>query len=69
MGIKKFKPVTPGTRFRSILDNEELTRDTPEKSLLEPLSSKGGRNHHGHVTMRWQGGRPQARLPQDRLQA
>jgi large subunit ribosomal protein L2 len=56
MGIKKFKPVTPGTRFRSTLDNEELTRDTPERSLLEPLTSKGGRNHHGHVTTRWQGG-------------
>jgi large subunit ribosomal protein L2 len=33
-----------------------LTRGTPEKSLLEPLKGKGGRNHHGHVTTRWQGG-------------
>ena len=56
MGIKKFKPMTAGTRFRSVLENDELTRDTPERSLLEPLKSKGGRNHHGHVTMRWQGG-------------
>ena len=43
MAIKKFKPVTPGTRFRSTLGNEEITRDTPEKSLLEPLRGKGGR--------------------------
>ncbi len=56
MAIKKFKPVTPGTRFRSTLANEELTRATPEKSLIEPLKSMGGRNHHGHVTVRWQGG-------------
>jgi large subunit ribosomal protein L2 len=56
MAIKKFKPVTPGTRFRSTLGNEEVTRSEPERSLLEPLSSKGGRNHHGHVTMRRRGG-------------
>jgi large subunit ribosomal protein L2 len=56
MAIKKFKPVTPGTRFRSTLANEEITRDVPERSLLEPLRSQGGRNHHGHVTTRWQGG-------------
>jgi large subunit ribosomal protein L2 len=56
MAIKKFKPVTAGTRFRSTLGNEEITRDEPERSLLESLSSKGGRNHHGHVTMRRRGG-------------
>ena len=56
MAIKKFKPVTSGTRFRSTLGNEEVTRSEPERSLLEPLSSKGGRNHHGHVTMRRRGG-------------
>ena len=56
MAIKKFRPITPGTRFRSTLGNEEITRATPEKSLIEPLKSMGGRNHHGHVTMRWQGG-------------
>lgn len=56
MAIKKLKPVTPGTRFRSILKNEELTRATPERSLVEPVSSKGGRNHHGRVTTRWRGG-------------
>src|SRR4051812_19526139 len=48
--------MTAGTRFRTVLTNEEITRDTPERSLIEPLTSKGGCNHHGHVTMRWQGG-------------
>ena len=56
MAIKKFKPVTKGTRFRSILENEVITRKGPEKSLTESLSGKGGRNHHGHITMRRRGG-------------
>ena len=56
MGIKKFKPVTPGQRTRSVLDNEALTRKGPEKSLTESLSSSGGRNHHGRITVRRRGG-------------
>jgi large subunit ribosomal protein L2 len=56
MAIKKFKPVTPGTRFRSSLEGKEITRSTPEKSLLEPLKKSGGRNHHGHITTRRRGG-------------
>ena len=56
MGIKKFKPVTPGQRFRSTLDGDVITRKGPEKSLTESLSSKGGRNHHGHITVRRRGG-------------
>jgi large subunit ribosomal protein L2 len=56
MGIKKFSPVTPGTRFRSILDGDAITRKGPERSLTESVSSKGGRNHHGHVTVRHRGG-------------
>ena len=56
MAIKKFKPVTAGTRFRSSLEKKEITRDTPEKSLLEPLKKSGGRNHHGHITSRRRGG-------------
>ena len=56
MAIKKFRPITPGTRFRSMLTNDEITRSEPERSLLEPRTSKGGRNHHGHVTVRWRGG-------------
>jgi large subunit ribosomal protein L2 len=53
MGIRQFKPVTPGSRFRSVSDFAEITRDTPEKSLLEPIKRSGGRNNQGHVTMRY----------------
>jgi large subunit ribosomal protein L2 len=56
MAIKKFKPVTPGTRFRSTMETTEITRSTPEKSLVESLSKSGGRNHHGHITSRRRGG-------------
>jgi large subunit ribosomal protein L2 len=56
MPTKTFKPMTPGTRFRSVTVNEEITRDTPEKSLLEPIRKTGGRNHHGHITSRRRGG-------------
>ena len=56
MGIRQFKPVTAATRFRSVSDFAEVTRGTPEKSLLEPLRRTGGRNNKGHVTMRRQGG-------------
>lgn len=56
MGIRQFKPVTPGTRFRSVADFSEVTKTTPEKSLLEPLRRTGGRNNKGHVTTRHQGG-------------
>ena len=56
MGIKKFRPMTPGQRTRSILDNAILTRKGPEKSLTESLHGKGGRNHHGHITVRRRGG-------------
>jgi large subunit ribosomal protein L2 len=56
MALKKFKPVTPGTRFRSVQDQSELTKKEPERSLLEPLPRKGGRNADGHVTVRHRGG-------------
>lgn len=56
MGLKKLKPVTPGTRFRIINAREIITTTEPERSLLLPLAEKGGRNHHGHVTMRYRGG-------------
>jgi large subunit ribosomal protein L2 len=56
MGIRLFKPVTPGTRFRSVSDFAELTKATPERALLEPLRRTGGRNNKGHVTTRHQGG-------------
>jgi large subunit ribosomal protein L2 len=56
MPIRQFKPVTPGTRFRSVADFSEITRATPEKSLTEPLKKSGGRDNHGHIAMRRRGG-------------
>jgi large subunit ribosomal protein L2 len=47
MGIRKYKPTTPGRRGSSVSDFAEITRSTPEKSLIRPLHSKGGRNVHG----------------------
>lgn len=56
MGIRQFKPVTKSSRFRSVPDNDVITRSTPEKSLLEPVKRTGGRDNHGHIAMRRQGG-------------
>ena len=56
MGIRKYKPTTPGRRFSSVSDFVEITRDTPEKSLLRPLHKTGGRNNNGRVTSRHRGG-------------
>ncbi|MFQ6046867.1 MAG: 50S ribosomal protein L2 [Gemmatimonadales bacterium] len=56
MGIRQFRPMTPGTRFRAVSGFEEITRDAPEKSLLEPLRKRGGRNNRGHMTVRRRGG-------------
>jgi len=56
MGIRKYKPTTPGRRGASVADFVELTRSTPEKSLLRPLPKKGGRNNTGRITTRHQGG-------------
>jgi large subunit ribosomal protein L2 len=56
MGIRKYKPTTPGRRGASGADFVEVTRTSPEKSLVRPLHSKGGRNVHGRITTRHQGG-------------
>jgi large subunit ribosomal protein L2 len=56
MGIRKYKPTTPGRRGSSVADFVEVTRREPEKSLLRPLPQKGGRNNHGRITTRHQGG-------------
>ncbi len=56
MALKKFKPISPGTRFRSITAKDVVTRDKPEKSLTEPKKRSGGRNHHGRITVRRRGG-------------
>ena len=56
MAIRKYKPTTPGRRQSSVSEFNEITRSTPEKSLLRPLSKTGGRNVHGHITTRHIGG-------------
>ena len=56
MAIRKFKPVTPGTRNKAISAFTEITATTPEKSLLQPLHKTGGRNRQGKMTMRYIGG-------------
>jgi len=56
MGLKKYKPTSPGRRFQTVSDFSDITRTEPEKSLVEPLSKKGGRNNNGRITTRHQGG-------------
>ncbi|MDR1775911.1 MAG: 50S ribosomal protein L2 [Actinomycetes bacterium] len=56
MAVKKYKPTSPGRRGMSVSDFAEITETTPEKSLLEPLHKKGGRNNNGRITVRHQGG-------------
>ena len=56
MGIRKYKPTTPGRRGSSVSDFAEVTRSTPEKSLLRPLPKTGGRNASGRITTRHIGG-------------
>ena len=56
MPVKKYNPTTNGRRNMSVLVNDEITTDTPEKSLLVSLNKKGGRNNTGKITVRHQGG-------------
>ena len=56
MALKRYKPTSPGRRFQTVSDFAEITKSTPEKSLLAPLSRKGGRNNNGRITTRHQGG-------------
>ena len=56
MAIRKYKPTTPGRRGSSVADFQEITRSTPEKSLLRPLPKTGGRNNQGRITTRHIGG-------------
>ena len=56
MALKKFKPISPGTRFRIGNSYDEVTTNKPEKSLLEPIKKSGGRNADGKMTMRHKGG-------------
>jgi large subunit ribosomal protein L2 len=56
MSIRQFRPITAGTRFKSVSGFDEITRGTPEKSLVEALPKTGGRNNQGHITSRHRGG-------------
>lgn len=56
MGLKKFKPTSPGRRHMIASDFSEITREKPEKSLTRALKSKAGRNSQGRITVRHQGG-------------
>ena len=56
MAVRHLKPTSAGRRFQTISDFAEITTDKPEKSLLEPLPKKAGRNNNGRITTRHQGG-------------
>jgi large subunit ribosomal protein L2 len=56
MGVKKFKPTTPGQRYKIILSSDDITSTKPERSLLRPLTKTGGRNNVGKMTVRYRGG-------------
>ena len=56
MAIKTYKPTSPGRRFQTCSDFEEITASKPEKSLFRPLKKSGGRNVNGRMTSRHIGG-------------
>lgn len=56
MSVRKLKPITPGRRFKIAATNEDLTKKTPEKSLLTSVKKSGGRNQYGKMTTRYLGG-------------
>jgi len=56
MAVKKFKPITPGTRYKVVSGFDTITTDKPEKSLIAPIKKSGGRNNQGRMTTRYRGG-------------
>src|SRR3970040_592750 len=56
MGIRTLKPTSPARRYMTFLTNEEITKKTPEKSLLSPKRRTNGRNSSGSITVRHRGG-------------
>src|ERR1700710_3312216 len=57
MAVKRFKPVTPGTRFRVDTSTSDITTNVPEKTLVVSVNTRsGGRNNSGKMTMRYMGG-------------
>jgi len=62
MALRTYKPTSPGRRLASAVDFSDLTPKKPERTLTSKLTSKGGRNAHGHITTRHQGGGHKRRL-------
>lgn len=56
MAVKNYKPTTPSRRNMSVIDYSSLSKVAPEKSLLEPLNKRSGRNSYGRITVRHRGG-------------
>jgi len=56
MAVRRYKPTSPGRRFMTVSDFAEITKKEPEKTLLAPVTKKGGRNNNGRITTRHQGG-------------
>ncbi len=56
MAIRKYKPTSPARRFMTVSTFEEITTNTPERSLLEPIKKNAGRNSYGRITVRHRGG-------------
>ena len=56
MPVKRFRPTSPGLRFKTVMDFSELTKKKPEKSLIEVKKKHSGRNNNGHITVRHKGG-------------
>jgi large subunit ribosomal protein L2 len=56
MGLRAYKPTSPGRRFYTVSDFADITTDTPQRKLLEPKPRTGGRNHYGRITSRFRGG-------------
>ena len=56
MAVKRFKPTTPTLRYKTVASFAEITKTRPERSLIEPLRSTGGRNNQGRATARFRGG-------------
>jgi large subunit ribosomal protein L2 len=56
MAIRAYKPTSPGRRFQTVSTFEEITRTTPERSLVRPMKKTGGRNNNGRITSRYRGG-------------
>src|ERR1035441_3883681 len=56
MPIKTYRPTTPTRRFQTVVSREDITKQTPEKSLVQPKKRTGGRNSTGRVTSRFIGG-------------